>query len=244
MALVGVAYKVLRPGPWAFAGMDEGFQDRLRPELAQRIAAALFHRSEPTLVIFTMHRGLDVDVAPGMQGGGPGEHGADRPRLDDADIDAAAGELDAQGVGIGLQCELRAIVWAAKPEGHEAEHGGVHDDAPAPLPPHHRDHLAGQLVPAEKVCFELGAQHVGAHVLQRPRLGVGAVVEERIEPAVRRHEHRVEGAGDRGLVHIVQEEGGHAIRLKRRNVFRLAGGGEDPPAAGLHALRRATADAG
>ena len=92
-------------------------------------------------------------------------------------------KLDPERVGIGLDREFRRAVGAAEAHGDDAEHRRAHDDAAMALPAHRRDDAPRQIVPAEEVRLELRAQHVGRHVFERAGLGVGAVVEERVERA-------------------------------------------------------------
>jgi hypothetical protein len=54
---------------------------------------------------------------------------------------------------------------------------------------HRGDHAAGEVVPAEEIGLELGAEQRGVKVFQCTGLGIGAVVDERIEPAARRRKH-------------------------------------------------------
>ena len=58
----------------------------------------------------------------------------------------------------------------------------MHDPA-LPLRAHHRDHRAGQVVPAKEIRLEYRAQGVGGQVFDRAGQGVGAVVEQRIQRA-------------------------------------------------------------
>ena len=151
-------------------------------------------------------------------------------------------QLDPQRVGIGLEGEFGARIGTAKAHGDKAEDRRAHDDAAVTLAAHDRDDAAGQLMPAEEVRLELRAEHRCRNVFQRARLRIGAVVEERVEPAARRREHRIGGGGDGILLGIVEVEGVESFRLQRGDVLRLAGGGEDAPAARLHAERGAAAD--
>ena len=54
---------------------------------------------------------------------------------------------------------------------------------------HRRNYTLGQIVPAEHIGLELGAEHVTPDVFQRTRLAVAAIVERRVEFAVRPRVH-------------------------------------------------------
>ena len=168
----------------------------------------------------------------GMADRGRPEAALDRPRLDDHDVDAGPAEFEPQRVGIALDREFRGDIGAAEGGGDEAEHRGVEDDPAVPLPPHHRDHPPGQVVPAEQVGLELGAKQRRVEILQRAGLGIGAVVEQRVEPAA--------GGGE----HVSRPPAMLPRRRSRAAPPRsprppaapgplAARGGEDPPAAGL-----------
>lgn len=64
--------------------------------------------------------------------------GVDGARLDQADLHAAAGQLQAQGIGIPFQRELAGVVGAAIFHGHQPQHRAVLHDAPLAVRQHGR----------------------------------------------------------------------------------------------------------
>ena len=52
-----------------------------------------------------------------------------------------------------------------------------------PLIAHHRDHRAGQAVPAKEIRLEYLAQRIGGKVFDQSGRGVGAVVKDSIQGA-------------------------------------------------------------
>ena len=129
-------------------------------------------------------------------------------------------------------------IGAAKGGGDEAEDGGAVDDAAGTLAAHDRDHAPGKLVPAEEVALELGAEIGGGEVLERPRLRIAAIVEERVEPAAGPRQHLIERRGKRRLVVIVGDEGVQPLGREAGPVRFLADAGEDLPAALLQPNER------
>ena len=116
--------------------------------------------------------------------------------------------------------------------------------APLPALPHRRDHARGQIVPAEHIGLELGAEHVAPDVLQRARLAVPAIVEQRVEPAVSCLEHMLGSFSDRVGLRIVEIEAlDPDLILEPRDVLRLPRRGEHAPAARLQCLGGAKPDA-
>ena len=65
----------------------------------------------------------------------------------------------------------------------------------------------GEIVPAEDIGLELGAEHVAPDILERARLAVAAIVEQRVEPAVRCLKHLIGSLSDRVRLRIVEIDG-------------------------------------
>lgn len=77
---------------------------------------------------------------------------------------------------------------------------------PCPLPAHDRNDPPRQIVPAEEIGFELRAKRLDRQVLYRTRLGISAIVEERVEPTVREAQDTVRQCGNRFRLGIVEIE--------------------------------------
>ena len=160
-------------------------------------------------VVVAVHTVFRVDVLPEHAVGVFAEAAADRPGLDQADLDAAAVQFQAQRIGESLQCIFRAVVGAAVGHGHQAQHRAVLDDAAFTTCPHPRDQQAGQFVPAKQVGSQLRLQHAPGQVLDGPRLTVGTVVEQAEYLAATGVEHLLCGAGNR-------------VRVVEMQAYRLA----------------------
>src|SRR5579872_418125 len=78
----------------------------------------------------------------------------DRAGLDQRHEDAGPGELEAERVRPALYRELGGSVGAGEAAGDEPNHGGTVDDAAGALRPHHRNDLAGEIVPADEIRLE------------------------------------------------------------------------------------------
>src|SRR5262249_7281399 len=113
-----------------------------------------------------------------------------------------------------------------------------------PLPAHHRDDAAGELVPAEEVGLELVANQVGGHVLDGAGLGVAAIVEERVETAVGAPENVAERRLDGAGVGQIEPEGLEPLVLEPLAVVGVARRRKDAPTTQLQPLRSGEADAG
>src|SRR5665648_1023578 len=92
--------------------MNELFGHRLGGQL-EGLLAALLHLREPHPVDVPVRRILHVDIAAVGLYGVLDEPRGDRPRLNQGNMDATAGELDTQHVGQSLDCELRGTIGAA-----------------------------------------------------------------------------------------------------------------------------------
>jgi len=185
----------------------------------------------------------NVDVALERGVGIGAETALDWSGLDEGDVDAAAGELQAQRVGETLEGELARVVGAPVFHRDESEHRAVLHDPPVTLPAHHRKHSAGELVPAEEVRLELLAQHVGAQVLDRTRLTVRAVVDERVESPLRPLQRRFHPRADRLAVVEVEPQRLETEAREPLDIGLLACRGEHPVAACPQTQRDALADA-
>ena len=94
---------------------------------------------------------------------------------------------------------------------------------PSPLGAHRWNDAAGEIVPAEDVRLELGAKHLRPDILERARLAVSAIVEQRDELSVRRREHMRGRGGNRVRLGIVEIEAlDPNLILQTGDVFRLA----------------------
>ena len=115
---------------------------------------------------------------------------------------------------------------------------------PSPLRPHRWNDAGGQVVPAEHIRFELGAEHVTVDVLERAWLGIPAIVEKRGELPAGRRQHCVRRSRDRGRLGIIEIDALDAkLVLEPGDVFRLPRRGEHTPAPRLHGLRGRQPDA-
>jgi hypothetical protein len=88
------------------------------------------------------------------------ESRGDRTRLDQRHLDAGACELHAERIGEYFHGEFRGAIGAAIRCGHQAKHRGAKHDAPMALRPHGRDEPGGEIMPAEHIDLELGADHL------------------------------------------------------------------------------------
>lgn len=174
-----------------------------------------------------MAAGCGIYVAQeGGAGIGP-KAGVDGTGLDQADLHAAACQLQAQGIGIPFQRELAGVVGAAILHGHQPQHRAVLHDAPLAGRQHGRQQLANEVVPAEQVGVELLAQRLGGQILQRAGLAVGAVVEQAIQAATGQCLRLGRAPLYAGLVGQVQLDGQQTQLAQLRHVLGLAGGGDD-----------------
>ena len=172
------------------------------------------------------------------------EAGGDRAWLDQYDPNAGFLQFHTKCVGQGLDGEFRGAIGAAIGRRHKPEHGGAEHDPPSTIGPHRRDDAAGQIVPAEHICLELGAEHMRLEVLNRARLAVAAIVDQRSETPIRRRQHVLGRRRDRLRLGIIEIEAlKPLLLLQPRNVFRLTRRGKDAPPARLHLTRRCETDA-
>ena len=113
-----------------------------------------------------------------------------------ADVNAAAGKLQAQHVAPAFEREFGGGIGAAKAHRGEAEDGAVIDDAAVSLRAHDGQDAHGEVVPAEQAGIKLVGQRVAREVFQRGGDGKGAVVKECVEGAAGLFEHPVERHAD------------------------------------------------
>jgi hypothetical protein len=107
---------------------------------------------------------------------------------------------------------------------------------------HDRNHLPGQVVPAEQVGLELGAQCLAGQVLDRAGLAVGAVIEQCVQRAAGQREGFAETLGDAGRVVEVEPNGQQTFVGESCHVPRPSGGGDHLPAAPCQGLGAGVAD--
>jgi hypothetical protein len=108
----------------------------------------------------------------------------DRTRLDQRHMDAGAGKLHAQRVGESLNGKFRGRVGATIGCGDQPEHRGAEYDPAFAVSAHRWNDAPGEIMPAEDIGLELGAEHLRSDILERAGLAVPAIVEQRIELAV------------------------------------------------------------
>jgi hypothetical protein len=187
---------------------------------------------------------LDIDVAAIGLKRVLKEAAGDGPRLDQDDLDAGRRQLHAERVGERLDGEFGGAIGAAIRRCDQAQHRGAEHDPALSLRPHRRDDAAREVVPAEDIGLELGAEHVGPQVLDRAGLTIGAIVEERREPPCRCLEHMRGGFGNRGGLGVVEIKALDGDLVSQPGyVLRFSRGGKHAPAARLHLTRGSQADA-
>ncbi|BAN69556.1 hypothetical protein EBS_1677 [endosymbiont of unidentified scaly snail isolate Monju] len=180
--------------------MDHLLQECFRSQGEGGGVARLFQAAFHGLVGNAVHAVFRVDPAAPGSFGVDAEATADGAGLDQADMDAAAVQFQAQCIGQSLERELRAVVGAAKGHGDQPEHRAVVDDASAAGGAHHRDGQAGELVPAEQIGLQLRQQGLAREVFDRAGQAPGAVVEQAVEMAP-------------GELHGLLEPRLHAVRV-------------------------------
>ncbi len=160
-------------------------------------------------------------------------------------MDAAALKLQPQRIGQGFEGEFGSAVCAAPRSRNEAEHGGALHDPPPSVSPHGRNDPPREIVSSDHVHLELVPQGMGWDVLDRSRLTVGGVVEKGIEAPACTAQGFLGAGGDRVRIGKLEVQRFEPILLGQTlQVIRLAGGGQDAPAARLHHPRRCEPDAG
>jgi hypothetical protein len=170
------------------------------------------------------------------------EAGADEPGLHDDDADAEALDLEAQRVADGLHRVLGRVVEAAAREGEVRAHRGhVHDPARA-LRAHRRQHELAHAHEAEDVGLELAAHLVEGDALDRARLAVAGVVDQRADGSVLGLD-RAYRLLHRGLVGDVERQQPAAPLLEVGDRLRPPRAGVDGMAALREVQRGGAADA-
>ena len=232
-----------RPRPPALQGMDEPPLHRLRTSGEGDGGPLPLQPREHTAVGVAVDTDLHVDVGAEPLQCVDAEAGEDGPRLDEADVDPGAAQLQPLGVGEPLQGELAGVVGAAEGHGDQAEHRTVVDDAPMALAAHGGEHRAGEFVGAEEVGLELFAQHRAGEILHRPGLAVGAVVEEGVQSAAGRPQHHLHRRHDGGGIGEIQMQRFQPLGAQPFHVLPPPRRGEDPPATFLQRTGTVPADA-
>lgn len=108
---------------------------------------------------------------------------------------------------------------------------------------HHRQHRAGQRVPAEKVRLKDSAQRVRWQVFDGAGNGIGPVVKKRVQLPARGRQNLIDGVLEGGPVLVIKKRGDKAFGLQSRAVFWFATRGKDTPAARFERLGRVISDA-
>ena len=189
-------------------------------------------------VVLGADRILPVDPFLEMRDRVLADHRADRAGLDQHEVDAGAAHLQPKDVRQPLQREFGRDIGAAPLRADDAQDGGAIDDPPLALAAHQGDHPPRQVVIAEEVDLEDLAQSAARQVLRQSRAGIGAVVEQHVDPVQPRHRRR-----DRLLVGIVEPEALQSLAAQALAVFLLAAGGQHAPAALGHGMGGIVADA-
>jgi hypothetical protein len=114
---------------------------------------------------------------------------------------------------------------------------------PLPLAAHERDDATGQVVPAEQVGFELGAQDVAAQILDRARLTIGAVVEQRVEPSAGQLQRAFQCRADARRIVQIQSHRAQSLRFESGDVLGPTRRSDHLPAAPRQFMRAVVADA-
>ena len=110
------------------------------------------------------------------------------------------------------------------------------DNAALAIGPEQRQTGLCQLMPAEDIDRELFFENFAAQILDRSRLAIGAIVEERVELAAG-HPGHFHGAGfDRFGIAVFEMKRFEAIVFQALQVLILARRGDHPPAAFLQTL--------
>ena len=200
-----------------------GGVQRLLDHACDSVGLAAQAREQATLVGVHGRRRderVEADVRPvvgrclcELAGGGGGELGADDPRLDEDDLDPEPGHLEAQCVGERLDRVFRRVVRGGAGKGELAAHRADVDDATASLAAHARQDEAAQLHRREHVRLELTLHTVGRDGLERTRLAVARVVDERRDEAVALLDRRDRSASRR-IVGDVELEQLAAVRAQ------------------------------
>ena len=169
--------------------------------------------------------------------------GVDGAWLYQADVHAAALELEAQGVGVAFQCELAGVVGAAILHGHQAKHRAVLHYPPLAHGQHGRQHLTNEMVPAKQIGVELRLERLRRQVFQRAGLAVGAVVEEPEQASPGQRQRLCRPPLYAGGVRQIQLHSQETLLLQLGDILDLAGGGDHGEAVGAERLGGGEADA-
>ncbi|MNV41926.1 hypothetical protein D3C71_1335800 [compost metagenome] len=224
--------------------MIEHLVNGFRTKLVAVDGAAAIKALQLPRVVGGMYGAGQIDILADLGECIGGEAGGDRAGLDQAHLDAAAGQFHAQGQRQSFERIFRGRVSPAITIRQKAEDGGAVYDAAAPLSPHEGNDLAGQFVPAEEIGLELDAQHIRRQILHRSRLAVGAIVEQRVDPAIGAFDHGFYQLIDRILLRVIEDQRLYAVSFKGSEIFAVSNRCEDAPAVCLQCPCRISADAG
>src|SRR5690606_19483756 len=108
----------------------------------ERLTPPALQRREHPVVALAVNGLLDIDVGDGGGARILDEARADRPRLDQRDLDAAALKLQPQRVREGFERELGGAVSTAPWRRNKTEHGRAGNDPAFAIGPHGRDQTA------------------------------------------------------------------------------------------------------
>ena len=165
------------------------------------------------------------------------------PRRDQAEMHRALVVFVAQRITHPLHCEFRANIGAAHSQGRKPQHRRAVDDPPASLRLHGGQNLADQVELAEKIDLEYRAQRIARQIFHRAGNGIGAIVEQRIEPPAGARKNLGQRSLHPRLVCIIKRQRLKPLIHQPVGVFLLAAGGKHPPAARRQRMRRIIANA-
>ena len=233
---------VARFRPRRFDGVDEFLYHRFRRQGERQWFVALQAVDHRQIAVFVA---AVVEVNPVLEllVGVAAKMAFDGAGLYQADVNAAAGKLQAQHVAPAFEREFGGGIGAAKAHRGEAEDGAVIDDAAVSLRAHDGQDAHGEVVPAEQAGIELVGQRVAREVFQRGGDGKGAVVKECVEGAAGLFEHPVERHADAVGFGEVKLDGIESFALQALHVGGVARAGKDLPAACLQEMGGTVADA-
>src|SRR5690606_27905166 len=117
----------------------------------------------------------------------------DRAGLDQRYVHVGAAQLQPQRVAQSFEGVLGSVVGAAIGQAHEAEHRADLNDTAFVPGPEDGQEPGSELVRAVNVGFELRAKRRAGEVLDRARLAVAGVIDERVQPVARPGQDVIDG---------------------------------------------------